>query len=61
MDKVRLGKIMFELFDEGEDYDDIHDMLSDLNCNGEVTDEEYDYLLEHWDEILSDWESQIEV
>ena len=35
------------------------DSLRSLNSEGEITDEEYDYCLEHWDEILLDWESQI--
>lgn len=48
MDKVRIGQIMFDLFDSYEDCDDIID-----------SEGEYDYCLEHWDEILLDWESQL--
>lgn len=59
MDKVRIGQIMFDLFDSYEDCDEIIDRLRSLNSEGEITDEEYDYCLEHWDEILLDWESQI--
>ena len=59
MDKVRIGQIMFDLFDSYEDCDEIIDSLRSLNSEGEITDEEYDYCLEHWDEILLDWESQI--
>lgn len=58
MDKVRIGQIMFDLFDSYEDCDEIIDSLRSLNSEGEITDEEYDYCLEHWDEILLDWESQ---
>ena len=59
MDKVRIGQIMFDLFDSYEDCDEIIDCLRSLNSEGEITDEEYDQCLEHWDEILLDWESQI--
>ena len=59
MDKVRIGQIMFDLFDSYEDCDEIIDSLRSLNSEREITDEEYDYCLEHWDEILLDWESQI--
>ena len=59
MDKVRIGQIMFNLFDSYEDCDEIIDCLRSLNSEEEITDEEYDYCLEHWDEILLDWESQI--
>lgn len=58
MDKVRLGKIMFPLFDEYEECDDIIDALDSLLECGEITEEEYDQCQEHWDEILLDWESQ---
>ena len=59
MDKVRIGQIMFNLFDSYEDCDEIIDSLRSLNSEGAITDEEYDYCLEHWDEILLDWESQL--
>lgn len=60
MDKKRIGDIMFPLFDEYEDCDDIIDALRSLNSEGEVSDQEYDQCLEHWDEILLDWEGRID-
>ena len=59
MNKVKIEKIMFTLFDKYEEYDDIKDKLRNLHTFGEVTDEEYDYCIRHWDEILLDWESQV--
>ena len=53
----KIEKIMFDLFDECEDYNDIKDSLRDMNSNDEITDIEYDYCLEHWDEILEQWVS----
>ena len=58
MDKVRLGKIMFPLFDEYEECDDIIDALDSLLECEEITEEEYDQCQEYWDELLLDWESQ---
>jgi len=60
MDKVRLGKIMFPLFDRYTNPDYISTELKSLHEGHEITDEEYDQCLEYWDEILLDWESQIE-
>lgn len=60
MDKIRIANIMFPLFDEYEECDEIEDALNSLLSEEEITEEEYDYCLEHWDEILLDWESQIE-
>ncbi len=59
MDKTRIANIMFPLFDSYEEYDDIKDALRNLHSFGDVTDEEYNHCIEHWDEILLDWESQI--
>lgn len=58
MDKVRLGKIMFPLFDKYEECDDIIDALDSLLECEEITEEEYDQCQEYWDELLLDWESQ---
>lgn len=59
IDKTRIGQIMFDLFDNYENCDEIMDDLRSLNSEGVITDEEYDYCLANWDEILLDWESQI--
>ena len=56
--KVRLGKIMFDLFDKYEDCDDILESLRSLHTEGIISESDYDYCLQHWDEILLDWESK---
>ena len=58
MDKVRLEKIMFPLFNEYEECDDIIDALDSLLECEEITEEEYDQCQQYWDELLLDWESQ---
>ena len=55
MNETKMKQIMFNLFDEYEEYDDIIDALRDMNCYDQVSDEEYDYCLEHWDEMLEQW------
>lgn len=60
-DKDHIKEIMFKLFDEFEEYDDIKYALRDMNSDGEVTDKEYDYAVEHWDELLKEWEERKEV
>ena len=52
----RLRKIMYPLFDEYEDCDDITEALRSLLSEGEITEEEYDQCQEHWDELLEEWE-----
>lgn len=55
-DKVK--EVMFKLFSEYEEYDDIKDALRSLNSDGEVTDEQYDEYLDRWDTILAEWEEE---
>jgi hypothetical protein len=58
IDKVRIAQIMFPLFDRYNNPDYIDTELKSLHEGHEITDEEYDICMEHWDEILLDWESQ---
>ena len=57
-DKDHIKKIMFDLFNKYEECDDIKDALRDMNSDGVVTDEEYDYAILHWDELLNEWEKR---
>ena len=52
---------MFDLFDKYEEYDDIKDALRNMNSDRVVTDEEYDYAILYWDELLKEWEERKEV
>lgn len=60
-DKDHIKEIMFDLFDKYEEYDDIKDALRNMNSDRVVTDEEYDYAILHWDELLKEWEERKEV
>ena len=59
-DKDHIKEIMFGLFDKHEEYDDIKDTLRNMNSDRVVTDEEYDYAILHWDELLKEWEERSE-
>lgn len=50
--------IMFDLFDKYEAYEDIKDALRDMNSDGAVSDTEYDYAIEHWEELSKEWEER---
>lgn len=52
--------VMFDLFDKYEGYDDIKEALRHMNSDGEVSDEEYDYAILHWEELLKEWEERRE-
>ena len=52
----RAKEIMFDMFDTYGECDDIIEALRNLNSLGDITDDEYDYCLEHWDTLLKEWE-----
>lgn len=56
-DPTPLKELMLDLFDTHPDYDSIKESLRSLNSEGAVSDFEYDYALEHWDEYLKEWKA----
>lgn len=38
----------------GDDAEEMIDQLRSLNTEGEITDEEYDYILDNWDDLLEE-------
>ena len=52
--------VMFDLFDKYEECDDIKEALRHMNSDGDVSDEEYDYAILHWEELLKEWEERRE-
>lgn len=45
-------ELFIDIAEQNEDVEAIIDELRNLNSAGEITDEEYDYILQHWDELL---------
>lgn len=54
MEKVK--ELLFDLFDRYDTYEEIIADFRSLASEGEVTDQEYDYCLAHWDDLLEEWE-----
>lgn len=53
MNKDKLKEYLFDLFDEYEDSDDI---IQTLRLDENISNDDYDYLLNHWEEFLNEWE-----
>lgn len=58
MKNNHIKEIMFNLFDEYEEYDDIKNALRNMNSFGEVSNQEYDMALDNWDNWLVEWENK---
>ena len=46
-------KVFVEIAEQYEDCEGMIDALRSLESCGEITDEEYDYLTENWDDLLA--------
>lgn len=53
MNKEKAEKLFVEIARVSEDTYEIKDSLRSLNSNDELSDEEYNYLLGEWDNILA--------
>lgn len=51
-----LKEIIFDLFDEYEEYEDIKDALRSLHSSRVITDDEYNYIIANYEDLLEDWE-----
>lgn len=47
--------LLFDLFESYEDYENIISALRSLNTENEITDDEYDYIISNYDELLDEW------
>ena len=50
--KQQAEELFIDIAMQYEEYDDIKDRIRGLNSFGELTDEQYDYILENWDKLL---------
>lgn len=54
----RLKEILFDLFNQYEDVEDIIEDLRSLNTCEEITDNEYDVIMKNYEKWLQEYESQ---
>lgn len=50
MDKAE--ELFISIAEQHENCEDIIDNLRELNSSGQITDEEYNYILQEWDSML---------
>ena len=53
-----ITKVMYDLFSKYKAYEDIKDELREMNSSDEISDQEYDYIILNYDELLSEWEER---
>lgn len=53
-----LKEILFDLFDGSDDADEIVSQLRSLNTERTITDDEYNYIMEKYEEWLGDWHDE---
>ena len=58
MDRDALEDLFLTIYDSTEDVEGMIDMLRSHNSIGEITDNEYHYIMEHWDEFLDKCEDE---
>lgn len=53
-----MKKILFDLFEQYEEYEDIIDSLRSMLTEKEITDNDFDYTMDNYDDILEEWLSK---
>lgn len=53
-----ITKVMYDLFSKYKAYEDIKDKLREMNSSDEISDQEYDYIILNYNELLSEWEER---
>ena len=54
----KLKELLFDLFDNYEDYEDIIESLRSLESGNEITEQEYDIILDNYDKWLAEYEEK---
>lgn len=52
----RLKRLLYNLFNDYDEYEDIIDCLRSLESNNEITEQEYNTILNNYDKWLTDYE-----
>lgn len=54
MDTEKLRNLLLDLIDDGLELENIVDVLRSLNSVNELTDDEYDYIMENWNTLAKE-------
>lgn len=54
----KLKELLFDLFDNYEEYEGIRDSLRSLASDNEITEQEYDIILDNYDKWLAEYEEK---
>lgn len=54
----KLKELLFDLFDNYKEYEDIRDSLRSLASDNEITEQEYDIILDNYDKWLEEYEEK---
>ena len=57
-EKANIKDEMFNLFDSYENCEDIINDLREQESNGSITERQYDYAMENWENILNEWKKE---
>ena len=57
-EKANIKDEMFNLFDSEENCEDIINDLRGQESNGSITERQYDYAMENWENILNEWKKE---
>lgn len=49
-------ELLFNIFSDYEEYDEIDDCLQSYLVGGTITNSEYDYIIDNFDLLLNEWE-----
>ena len=60
MNTQKIRDILIDLFKTYTECDDIIEALRSLETEKEITEEEYDYAIKHYDEILKEVEADLD-
>ena len=54
----KLKELLFDLFDNYKEYEDIRDSLRSLASDNEITEQEYYIILDNYDKWLAEYEEK---
>ena len=57
-EKANIKDEVFNLLDSYENYEDIINDLREQESNGSITERQYDYAMENWENILNEWKKE---